>query len=113
MKQRYFGRPVFQRPCVDRERSRFGENLVRAHARSRVGMSVRSHSIHSGPDAVGHYGCTDLQYEDSGVPLSTWSGVHPTPIGRRNQPVARQDARGAVGDYAGEPRDRGRYQSHD
>ena len=44
--------------------------------------------------------------KNAGVPLSSRPGLHAASAGRRNQPLAGQDARGAVGDHAGVSRDR-------
>ncbi len=44
--------------------------------------------------------------KNAGVPVSSRPGVHAASAGRRDQPLAGQDARGAAGDHAGVSRDR-------
>ena len=50
-------------------------------------------------------GAPIFDMKTAGVSLSSRPGLHAVPAGRRNQPLAGQDARGAAGDHAGVPRD--------
>ena len=46
-------------------------------------------------------GAPIFDMKTAGVPLPSRPGLHAVPAGRRNQPLAGQDARGAAGDHAG------------
>ena len=50
-------------------------------------------------------GCADFRHEDAGVSLPARPGLHATAAGRRNQPLAGQNARRPVGSDAGVSRD--------
>ncbi len=90
-----------------------GQDAVRAHAGPRARLPVRPHPVHGRPDAVRHHRGTDLRHEDAGVPLPPRTGLHANSVGRRNQPLARQDPRRAAGDHAGVSRDGGRHEPPD
>ena len=49
-------------------------------------------------------GRPDLRHEDPGVPLHPRPRLHAVAAGRRDQPLAGQDARRAAGNHAGIPR---------
>ena len=55
-------------------------------------------------------GAADLRHEDAGVPFPARPGLHATAAGRRNQPLAGQDARRPAGSHAGVSRDGRRRQ---
>ena len=76
-----------------------------------AGLRFRPHSVHGRPDAVGHHRRPNLRYEDSGVSLSTRPRVHAVVVGRRDQPVARQDTCRTAGDHAGVPSHRRWHES--
>ena len=96
---------VLQRARAHRKRAGPGQDALRPHARAACSAaSFGRIQFTRRPDALRHHRRPDLRHEDAGVPLPARAGLHAIAAGRRNQPLAGQDARRAAGDHAGVPR---------
>ena len=101
--------PVCPRSLPDHRCARPGQDADGRHPGPGPGHEVQPHSVHPGPDALGHHGNRDhrggRRQPQTPVPLRQGSDLRQHRAGRRDQPHAAQNPGRPAPGHAGIPGD--------